>query len=372
MTKNIFRIMAVAVLGAMLLTACGGDSFEEKVSSVNVTSAITTIPVMGGTAAINVTGEGISATSSADWLTVSVSGNTVHLQAAGNTSKQSRNALVTISAANGDKTWVNISQVGMVIGLIVDNCYIFEGTGNAAVEIVNNSNVDFETVISDNWIKFAKTEKGYVLNVEDNVGDEFRSGSVILKYGDFNQQVTVLQWGQEYPFLTLNTATFKDKTGAEQSKAITIEKDADKENQYIIKGLVPEGDVLLMYNKTEKNWYVSSGYYVGPMVKTDETKVYLRCMMSAANATTGARYIPTTITTTATSAYRMQFSWNLNAENQTELIYTRNSTLSSTYTTNGIVVVRYKKQSGAGATNRDGSDDDCIEYYLLDLKFSKK
>jgi hypothetical protein len=364
--------MAVAVLGTIFLMACGDDTFEEKSSSVNVTSAITTIPVMGGTAAINVTGEGISATSSADWLTVSVSGNTVHLQGASNTSKQSRNALITISAANGDKTFVNISQQGMVINIVADNGYVFEGVDNADALIVNNSNVDFETVISADWIKFEKNDKGYTLNVTDNEGDELRSGSVTLKYGDYSKQITVLQWGKEFPFLTLNTATYKDENGTEQTKAITIEKDADKENQYIIKGLVPEGDVLLMYNKTEKNWYVSSGYYVGSILKTDGTKVYLRCMMSATNANTGARYIPTTITTTATSAYRMQFSWNLNADNQTELIYTRNSTLSSTYTTNGIIVVRYKKQSGAAATNRDGSDDDCIEYYLLDLKFSKK
>jgi hypothetical protein len=364
--------MAVAVLGTMFLTACGGDTFEEKVSSVNVTSAITVIPVMGGTATINVTGDGISATSSADWLTVSVEGNTINLQAAGNSSNQSRNALVNISAANGDKTFVNISQQGMVIRIVADNSYVFEGEDNADALIVNNSNVDFETVVSADWIKFEKNAQGYTLNVADNEGDELRSGSVTLKYGTFIRKIDVLQWGKEYPFLQMNTATFKDKTGTERSKAITIEKDTDKENQYLIKGLVPEGDVLLMYNKTEKNWYVSSGYYVGPMVKTDDTQVYLRCMMSAANADTGARYIPTTITTTATSAYRMQFSWNLNDDNQTELIYTRNSTLSSIYTTNGIIVVRYKKQSGAAVTNRDGSDDDCIEYYMLDLKFSKK
>ena len=368
MTKNIFRIMAAAVLGTLLLTACGGDSFEEKVSSVNVTSAITTIPVMGGTAAINVTGEGISATSSADWLTVSVSGNTVHLQGAGNTSRQSRNALVTISAANGDKTWVNISQVGMVINVVADNGYIFEGVDNADALIVNNSNVDFETVVSADWIKFEKNDKGYTLNVTDNEGDELRSGSVTLKYGDFNQQITVLQWGKEYPFLTLNTATYKDENGTEQTKAITIEKDADKENQYVIKGLVPEGDVLLMSSTVngKRQWYVPSGHLVGPKV-IDGTTYYLRCMMSAFNVNTGARYWPTTITTTATSAYRMAFDWQINDNNQTELVYTRNDALCANYMTDGIIVIRYKKATGAAATNRDG-----IEYYFLDLKFAKQ
>jgi hypothetical protein len=289
-----------------------------------------------------------------------------------NTSKQSRNALVTISAANGDKTAVNVSQVGMVINVIADDRYLFEGVNNPDVEISNQSNVIFKIESTDSWIKLDPTDKGYKLNVEDNTGDELRKGSVTLKYGDYSKQINVVQWGKEYPFLKMNTATFKDKTGAEQSKPVTIEKNPDKEGEYLVKGLVPEGDVLLMYNKTEKKWYVPSGHYIGTMEKTGGTKVYLRCMMSVVDASTGERFLPTTVTTSATAAYRMQFSWALDQNDQTELVYTRNSTLGPTYNTNGVIVIRYKKQAGAAATNRDGSGEDCIEYYLLDLKFSKK
>jgi hypothetical protein len=288
-----------------------------------------------------------------------------------NTSKQSRNALVTISAANGDKTAVNVSQVGMVINVIADDRYLFEGVNNPDVEISNQSNVIFKIESTDSWIKLDPTDKGYKLNVEDNTGDELRKGSVTLKYGDYSKQINVVQWGKEYPFLKMNTATFKDKTGAEQSKPVTIEKNPDKEGEYLVKGLVPEGDVLLMYNKTEKKWYVPSGHLVGSKVKGDNTTVYLRCMMSANYVETGVRYIPTTITTTATSAYRMDFEWGINETNQTFMQYVRNSTLAPAYNTNGIIVVRYKRSTGAAATNRDGSGEDCIEYYLLNLKFLK-
>ena len=372
--KKLYQILAVALVGLAMpmLSACGDDDFEEKVSSVKVMSATSVIPVMGGTGTINVAGEGITATSSANWLKVSVSGNTVKMVGEANTSKQSRNALVTISAANGDKTAVNVSQVGMVINVIADDRYLFEGVNNPDVEISNQSNVIFKIESTDSWIKMNRTEKGYTLNVEDNTGDELRKGSVTLKYADYSKQINVVQWGKEYPFTDLNTATYKNKSGVMQTKTVTIEKDPSKDGQYLVKGLVPEGNVTLMYNQTERNWYVSSGYYVGTKVKTGSTKVYLRCMMSAADVKTGERYWPTTISTSATYEYRMQFSWSLDQNDQTELVYTRNSTLSSTYSTNGIIVIRYKKQAGAGEGNRDGSGEDCIEYYLLDLKFSKK
>lgn len=368
--KRIYDIFAVALLAlAMpLMTACGDDDFEEKTSTVQVVSATTAIPVMGGSAAINVTGEGITATSSASWLTVSVAGNTVDLQAAGNTSKQSRNALVTISAANGDKTVVNVSQVGMVVDLVADGSYIFEGTGNADVEIVDNSNVDFESVVTANWIQLVKTDKGYVLNVADNDGNELRTGSVTLRYGDFSHQMTILQWGAEYPFTTLNTATYTDENGIAQTKSVTIEKDPSKEGQYLIKGLVPEGDVLLMPNTVDgkKEWYIPSGHAVGSKV-VGSTTFYLRCMMSCTNLNTGNRYIPATKTNVGTSAYRMTFDWAIDDNQQPYLYYFRNATLGTTYSTDGFIVCRYKNASGVTASARDG-----IEYYFLDIEFSKQ
>jgi hypothetical protein len=171
----------------------------------------------------------------------------------------------------------------------------------------------------------------------------------------------------------LNTATYTDGEGNEQSKSITVVKDDTKEGAYLVKGLVPEGDIQVLTNSSKKGeFYIPSGYLVGTKVKTDGTTVYLRCMISAANVNTGGRYWSTTITNTATSAYRMSMGWAVDNNRQATLSYTRNSTLSSTYSTDGIIVARYKKATGAAASNRDGSGDESIEYYLLGLTLSKQ
>lgn len=368
--KKILNIFAVALMASVvpMLSACGDDDFTEKVSSVKVISANTTMPVMGGTSTVNVTGDGLSATSSASWLKVRVSGNSVVMVAESNTSIESRNALVTISASNGDVTRLSVSQVGVVILLNAKDNYVFEGTGNPDAIISNGSNVEFESVITGSWIKLVKNDTGYTLNVEDNDGNELRSGSITLKYGAFSKEIKLLQWGKEYPFTTMNTATFKDENGAEQTKAITIENNPGKEGQYLIKGLVPEGDVLLMPNTVDgkKEWYIPSGHAVGQITEGSST-LYLRTMMSCTNVNTQTAYYPTTITTAPTSAYRMTFSWGLNDEGNAVLSYFRNATLGPTYETDGIIVCKYNSKTSASRLNMKG-----VQYYFRNLVLSKK
>lgn len=373
--KNICNILAIALvaISPMLLSACSSDyDFDEKVSTVTVTSGTTYIPVMGGKASLQVTGEGIVATSSASWLSVSVSGNTINLEASGNTTKQSRNALVTVTASNGDKTYVNVSQVGMVVNLQAETNYTFEGSGNAEIIISDNSNVEFE-LSSDAWIHLVKTENGYKLTVDDNESNELRIGNATLTYGDVKQQIKIVQWGKVYPFLTMNTATYKDKDGNVQTKAVTIVANPSKEGQYLVQGLVPEGDLLLIPNTVDghREWYVPCGHLVGTKNNLEGKQVWLRCMMSCKNIESDNRYIPTVKSEEPTTSYRMSFGWNIEEDGTVILPYQRNANLAEIYATDGIIVCRYTKANKVAKSDRDGDGDACIEYYFLDLKFSK-
>lgn len=373
MMKHLYNIMITALMTCSLVACSSDDPTYESPAKIKITSADVVFMPGGGTNQITTEASGtLTATSSSSWLTIKVNGSNLELTAQPNTGLQTRTAIINLSA-NGAVATLTAQQKGLIIDMNVHDNYQFNDSDNQDSIINNNSNVDFEVSVSDSWIKVLKTKHDFAVSVEDNASNDFRVGSVTLKFADYKKDFKVIQWGKEYPFTSLNTATYTDGEGNEQSKSITVVKDNTKEGAYLVKGLVPEGDIQVLTNSSKKGeFYIPSGYLVGTKVKTDGTTVYLRCMISAANVNTGGRYWSTTITNTATSAYRMSMGWAVDSNSQATLSYTRNSTLSSTYSTDGIIVARYKKATGAAASNRDGSGDESIEYYLLGLTLSKQ
>lgn len=99
------------------MTSCSSDDYTEKVNSVQVESAETTIAAIGGTATIQVKGTGISATSAASWLSVAVDGNTIVATATANPMRESRATHITVTASNGDQQLVSVVQYGLVLSL---------------------------------------------------------------------------------------------------------------------------------------------------------------------------------------------------------------------------------------------------------------
>ena len=151
------------------------------------------------------------------------------------------------------------------------------------------------------------------------------------------------------------------------SPRLTVVADTEKENTYLIKGLMSEGDLSMTYNASNKNmveYYVSAGYSPGKLID-GETTYTLRCLMSAYNVNTGNRYYPTAVTTQAANAYRMAFEWQVDENAIPVLNYVRNNTLSSTYNTDGIIVCKFSSATGAAAAARKG-----IVYEFLNLKFT--
>lgn len=365
--KKIFTIITVAALNGLLMTACSSNDYTDKVSSVQVTGISQEIPASGGQQTITVTGEGISAQAADAWLSVSTHGNVVTVSADGNDSKQSRHTIVTVTAANGDQTIVNVSQPGLVIVLQAESSYLFNSADNTDAVIFNMSNVEFTQTISDSWIHLSKVDDGFTVNVDDNAG-VYRSGTIVLAYKDYVKRIVVGQWGEVMPFSSLTTAKYEDSEGNTYAKPITVvadESDANG-NTYLIKGLMDEGDLSVTLNSKTTDmveYYLAAGYSPGKLVEAGTTYT-LRCLMSVYNVNTGGRYYPTQVTTLETTAYRMAFEWQVDENADPVFTYVRNVNLGSNYRTDGIIVCKFSTATGASAAARKG-----IAYQFLNLKF---
>lgn len=374
MMKKLFSICAVAVLVVAALTACGGDdAFEEYVSSVKVTAANTIIPVDGGTTTFTVEGDGLSAASSANWLTVHVDGQTVTVTAEANPTSQSRNAVVTISAANGDKSMVSVTQQGVITYVGADSVFAF---GYKAVDtvLVNYSNVALTATASDTWIHATAEGNHMRLSVDKNDGN-FRKGTLTFSSKAFSQVIKIVQLGKSdaYSVTNLKKAVYEDEKGKKHTVDITIT--ASGTNKWTISGLVPEGDIVLKKNTIEETTY----YYIDPFFKigtvTEGVSTYtLRCNLSAYDTKTNLRAVPQSSTSYIASPssheYRIPFSqWKVTNQVAIYMEYEAPQkigyakALPEGYTSDGIIVCRY-----TDSKKLDAASFKDIKYYFLKLK----
>ncbi len=364
--KRLFNILTAAII-TFTLTACGDDS-KEYVSParLKIASAELVFTPEGGTNVITTEANGeLTATTTGTWLKCEVEGKSVKLTAEPNEDLQTRTAIINLSA-NGAKATLTAQQRGMILDIDLQEKYSFQHASNEDVIISNNGNVNFKIETSADWIHMTQQDDAYVLNVDDNENG-FRKGTVTFKFATITKVIKIQQWGQVYPFEQMNTATFCDKDGNEQSKAVTIVPDETKEDAYLIKGLTSEGDIQLLHNNSSGEYYIPAGYKVGTLIDEENKTMTLRCIISAYNTSNNLRYYPTMTNTSATSPYRMSFNWTADDDDNFSLNYVRNANLQTDYTTDGVIVCKYNSASSASAVNRKG-----VVYYFLNLKFSKQ
>ena len=260
MMKHLYNIMITALMTCSFAACSSDDPTYESPAKIKITSADIVFTPNGGTNTVKTEASGtLTATSSSSWLTIKVNGSNLELTAQPNTDLQTRTAVISLSA-DGAVATLTAQQKGLIIDMNVHDNYQFNDSDNQDSIINNNSNVDFEVSVSDSWIKVLKTKHDFAVSVEDNASNDFRVGSVTLKFADYKKDFKVIQWGKEYPFTSLNTATYTDGEGNEQSKSITVVKDDTKEGAYLVKGLVPEGDIQVLTNSSKKGeFYIPSG-----------------------------------------------------------------------------------------------------------------
>lgn len=369
--KKIFSFL-VLLAGVASFTSCSDkDATYTAPAPLTISNANVLFGAGGGDGSIVTAAQSaVTATTDAQWISLSTNGGTVTVTAQPNTSLEGRSAKIVLKATDGATANVTAIQHGLLLALNAQDAYLFNGSDNDPVIISDKSNIDFKQVISADWIHMEKTDGGYALTVDPNENG-YRHGTIELSFeaSGFSKTINVGQWGASLPFTSLTTATYEDEEGNTYEKAITVvadEKDA-KGNTYLIKGLMAEGDLAVTLNTKTKDkveYYVPAGYTPGQMTE-DGTTYTLRCLMSVYNVNTGGRYYPTQVTTLETSAYRMAFEWQVDENAMPVFSYVRNDNLTATYSTDGIIVCKFSTSAGASATARKG-----IAYQFLNLRLS--
>ena len=364
--KKIFSFL-ILLAGVASLTSCSEkDATYTAPTPLAVSKADVLFGAGGGDGSIVTAAQSaVTATTDAQWISLSTDGGTVAVTAQPNASLEARSAKIVVKSADGATANVTAIQHGLLLALNAEDVYLLNGSGNDPVLISDKSNVDFSQVISDEWIHLEKTDGGYALTVDPNE-DGYRHGTIQLSYeaSGFSKTINV---GESLPFTALTTATYEDEEGNTYEKAVTVvadESDANG-NTYLIKGLMAEGDLAVTLNTKTTDiveYYVAAGYTPGKLTE-DGTTYTLRCLMSVYNVNTGGRYYPTQVTTLETSPYRMAFEWQVDENAMPVFTYVRNADLAANYRTDGIIVCKFSTPSGASAAARKG-----IAYQFLNLR----
>lgn len=363
------KILSFLVLlaGVTMFTACGSDDASYKATDpLDITVADVLFEAGGGEGSIlvNSTSE-ITATTNADWLSLSVDGNKVIVSADLNDDLSGRSARIVVTDATGAVGHVTATQNGLLISFVGESVNMIEGTDPEPVVIQNKSNAEGEISVDGDWIHYEVDEHGkYTFTFDENTGS-YRKGSFTITIGSISKTFYFGQWGEDFTsFVGQHTATYEDDSGNTYSKDVEIVENGT--NSYLLRGLVPEGDIAftLNPNTSGKNseWYIAAGYKIGTQT-VGSTTYTLRCVLSAYTAATGNRYYPTNITSVATNSYRMALGWKADDEANVEFGTIRNYSLSASYNTDGFIVCQFSNANSMVATYRKG-----IAYQFLNLR----
>lgn len=212
--KKLYSFIALAI-GCFLWASCSSDDYTEKVNSVQVEKAETTVAAIGGTVTITVSGTGITATPAASWLTTSVNGNTITATAAPNPMRESRATHITVKAANGDQQIVSVIQYGLILSLS-DGDIEVNGSSHE-LSVATETTVPITVKSNNDWITAVYDAENNVINLKiaANVDENPREGTVSVT-GGVTETITIKQGGivlevdkDQYVLTTNDASTMK-------------------------------------------------------------------------------------------------------------------------------------------------------------------
>ena len=190
--KKIFSFILL-LAGVTMVTSCGeDDATYTPVEPLEIVSNTAIFETAGGTGTITVKGSGaLTATTTAQWLVVTVSGNTVTVTAQENPSLSGRSALITLTAG-GKTAKVTATQKGLAYGVLEGLACIVDDMEN--VVEMNFSNSLPGTVTSlDEWIVPTLEGTKLTLTVAENYARESRLGKVVVKASEYSDTIRVFQ-----------------------------------------------------------------------------------------------------------------------------------------------------------------------------------
>ncbi len=202
--KKLYSLFVIAA-GCLMFASCSDDNdYEPKVNSVTVVSAETELAAAGDSKTIVVNGTGLTASFPSDvtWVTASVSGNNITVTAEPNLGNETRHALLTVRAANGDQTQVSFSQYGAIFALDAPTTIHLDDSG-APVAIDAKFNLPLTVTSSVDWIKVTVDEANskVIITPTPNTTGIIRFGEINYEIGNVKGSISVEQWEYENDIL---------------------------------------------------------------------------------------------------------------------------------------------------------------------------
>ena len=199
--KKIFSFI-VFLAGVAMFTSCSKDDTSNPyahVSSIKIVKADDlSFPSDGGNGNIvfQATGD-VTVSSSKEWATATIDGDTVKISVSDNVDKSDRTAKITISCGE-DKIFYNILQLGFVfrssapstVGITTNNPRQVRYLIGHSSDITVSTNVD--------WIETAFRNDSVVIEVTKNETKHIRQGMVYLQSGSFKDSIDVRQGLSSY------------------------------------------------------------------------------------------------------------------------------------------------------------------------------
>jgi hypothetical protein len=236
--KKILSLM-VLLAGVISFTSCGDDDDATYTApaQLSLKSADAFYEAVGGTGSIVVnSSETITATSNVEWLTVSVSGNTVNLTVAANDKLEGRSTNVVLKTASASKE-VNISQRGIIYGIpegdAGDNTFTLDDAENAKIVIPVAQTAGMTVTSQAEWLtaSFNSETSAIEIVAASNDEEEARTGLVAIETGSIKENLTIVQkamvFNLEKTNLNVANTGSVEKITIEHSKPVTVESSAD-------------------------------------------------------------------------------------------------------------------------------------------------
>ena len=259
--KKIYCFFSLVTLLAVMLTACSDDTTNPYAqgNSISIVNADLQFSALPATGSITVAAPSISEVrTTADWLTTTVSGNTVTVNVTANNSLEGRSARLTIYSGN-DYVEAVVQQLGIDVAFVTGSEVRVE---RAAQEyrLPVKHNVPVEIGETPEWLTAVMDGDELVLTFTKNIGDEPRTCTVSYTAGDvLNGTINVTQNSKE-PLTgdyILQYQTSGSATGTKYTVEAKITKDSEGYKLTILNDLLKYYPIPLVVTNTEDGYIVN-------------------------------------------------------------------------------------------------------------------
>lgn len=279
--KNTFKILLAACFAFGLATSCNDDedyvAVDPVANMVKVVSRNTSLPAAASQGEVVVEAEGsVTATTTAQgWLTTTVSGNRIILNADFNPSYESRVAVLNIKSGTKE-TEMSVIQEGIILDLGGVTTLGTSSDDACTFEIPMKTNCNLEFNSDADWIS-ASVEDG-VLSVKftQNTTGHVRRGNLTYKAGPIEGTIPATQYdfnkdvAGDYELRYSNSA----KT-ANYKKACTVSKTSTGYNCHVVLSATEEYDIPLAFDPGKCRFTVNSASYCGTYAEKDAFAIIL-------------------------------------------------------------------------------------------------